>query len=240
MSYDDDNNLAKDTKNIVAIGASATGSDNVIQDLGTDYATQDALTSQVIKISCANANDTSNGSGARTVLLSGYDSNYNPQSEVISLNGQTAVNSTKSYILVRQLEVLTAGTGGTNAGIIYAGIGTVTTGVPATKYLSIVAATGSTRTGIYIVPDGYSMVVTGATINNRTATNACTVKLWVKPYGGVYLQKLSINSFGTSHVELNRTYVIPERSLVKITGNNATSTSTMSIVVDFRLVKDLD
>ena len=95
----------------------------------------------VIKVSSGNVNDTSAGSGARTVSISGLDSTYTPISETITLNGQTAVNTTLSYIRVTGLSVLTVGGGSQSADRIYAGTGTVTTGVPATVYLRMAAAT---------------------------------------------------------------------------------------------------
>lgn len=226
------------TKNLVAVGNSATGSDLIIQDLGANYSTQEALTEQTIKISSSSANDTAEGTGARTVLLSGYDKDYNEQSEIITLSGQTAVNATNKYILVRELQVLTAGTGLTNAGTVYAGVGTVTSGVPATKYLGITAGVATTRTGFYLVPAGYKMIIKKSELQNRTATNACLLKLWVKKFGGVYVQKYLRNVEGNNVGSTNIEYMLPEKTLIKITGNNGTSTSAMIINIGFYLVKD--
>src|SRR5210317_2657610 len=82
-------------------------------------------------VSSSNANDTSAGTGARTVQIVGLDGDYNEISETIILNGQTAVTTTNSFLRVNRGVVLTAGSGGVNAGIIYVGTGTVTLGVPA-------------------------------------------------------------------------------------------------------------
>lgn len=177
------------------------------------------------------------GTGARTVLLSGYDVDYNEQSEIITLNGQTAVNTTKKYILVRELEVLTTGTGNTNAGTVYAGVGTVTSGAPATKYLGITAGVGITRAGFYLVPAGCKMIIKKSELQNRTATNACLLKLWTKKFGGTYVQKYLRNVEGNSITSTNIEYVLPEKTLIKITGNNETSTSAMIINMGFYLVK---
>ena len=231
------NYIALSTKNLVAVGNSATGSDLIIQDLGANYSTQEALIEQTIKISSSSTNDAGSGTGAKTVLLSGYDKDYNEQSETIILNGQTAVNTTKKYILVRELEVLTAGTGLTNAGTVYAGVGTVTSGVPATKYLGITAGIATTRVGFYLVPAGYKMVIKKSELQNRTATNACLLKLWVKKFGSNYVQKYLRNVEGNSITSTNIEYVLPEKTLIKITGNNGTSTSAMIINIEFYLVK---
>ena len=66
------------------------------------------------------ANDAAAGTGARTVRLTGILASGAESSETITLNGTSGVNSSGSYIHVTSLEVLTAGSGGVNAGIITA------------------------------------------------------------------------------------------------------------------------
>jgi len=74
----------------------------------------------VLKVSSSSTDDTSAGTGARTVELFGLDGDYNEISEVVTLNGQTAVNTTQSYLRINRMVVRSAGSGGANAGIIYA------------------------------------------------------------------------------------------------------------------------
>ena len=91
----------------------------------------------VLKISSGSADDASAGTGARTIRINGLDANYAEISETVILNGQTAVNTVNSYLRVSSLIVLTAGSGGVNAGILYAGTGTVTSGVPQNVFAQI-------------------------------------------------------------------------------------------------------
>jgi hypothetical protein len=112
-----------------------------------------------LKVSSSSANDTSNGTGARTVFLSGLDANHNTISETVSLTGQTAVLTVQSYLHVNQCYVATAGTSDGAEGTIYFGTGTVTAGVPATVY-DVIAYDYNTRiTGSYTVPAGYTAYV---------------------------------------------------------------------------------
>jgi hypothetical protein len=74
-------------------------------------------------VSSANAADTAAGTGARTVRLTYYTLVAGviagPFTENITLNGVTPVNTVATDIaLIEDLEVRTAGTGGTNAGVI--------------------------------------------------------------------------------------------------------------------------
>jgi hypothetical protein len=109
-----------------------------------------------MKISSASANDTANGTGARTIYISGLDGSHNEISEVVTMNGQTAVLTTKYFLHINQAYVLTAGSLNGAAANIYIGDGVVTAGVPATVY-DLIAYDYNTRiTGSYTVPAGYT------------------------------------------------------------------------------------
>jgi hypothetical protein len=107
-------------------------------------------------VSSADADDTSAGTGARTVLITGLDANYAVISETVTMNGQTAVTTTNSFLRINSMLVTTAGTSLANEGIIYIGTGTVTSGVPATIYNVIAAGFNNATSSQYTVPAGYT------------------------------------------------------------------------------------
>jgi hypothetical protein len=107
-------------------------------------------------VSSADADDTSAGTGARTVLITGLDANYAVISETVTMNGQTAVTTTKSYLRINSMLVTTAGSSLANEGIIYIGSGTVTSGVPATIYNVIAAGFNNATSSQYTIPAGYT------------------------------------------------------------------------------------
>ena len=109
-----------------------------------------------MKVSSSNAADASAGTGARTVLIQGLDASYNEISETVTMNGQTAVTTTNSYLRINYATVATAGSGQSAAGDIYIGTGTVTAGVPATVYDLIKFNYNDTVTGHYTIPAGYT------------------------------------------------------------------------------------
>lgn len=111
---------------------------------------------QTMTISSASANDTSAGTGARTVLVEGVGVNFASQSEVVTLNGQTAVSTVNTYLGINNVTVLTAGAGLVNAGAIYAGFGTVTAGVPASILTAIAVGDNKSQGCVYTVPAGYT------------------------------------------------------------------------------------
>jgi len=124
----------------------------------------------VMKVSSGSANDAAAGTGARTVLITGLDTNYAVISETVTLNGQTAVNTANSYLRINGMEVLTTGSGNTSAGVIYIGTGTVTTGVPANVYGIIPLAYNQSTQAVYTVPAGYTAYLSSYTFTSAYAS----------------------------------------------------------------------
>jgi len=156
-------------------------------------------------VSSSNANDTSAGTGARTVQIVGLDGDYNEISETIILNGQTAVTTTNSFLRVNRGVVLTAGSGGVNAGIIYVGTGTVTLGVPANVYTTINGdGTNQTLQAFWTVPANYNAYIYQTNISTGNTSNTPAVLktlLVARPYGGVFNTKEIIVLTDGNHLQ---------------------------------------
>lgn len=117
------------------------------------------------KVSSANVNDTILGTGAREVFIAGLDSEGLWQVEIVKLNGQTAVLTTKTFSKINCARITSVGSNGRNHGKVYIGTGTITTGVPATKY-GLIDGTSNTqdnamKQGVFTVPRGYKVYITG-------------------------------------------------------------------------------
>lgn len=71
-------------------------------------------------IASASANDTAAGTGARTIQITYLDATgAGPYTETVTLNGTSYVNTVATNIcFIEQMEVLTAGSGLTNAGVL--------------------------------------------------------------------------------------------------------------------------
>ena len=129
-------------------------------------------------VSSADADDTSAGTGARTVLITGLDANYAVISETVTMNGQTAVTTTNSFLRINSMLVTTAGTSLANEGIIYIGTGTVTSGVPATIYNVISAGYNNATSSQYTVPAGYTgyLIIARIGLAQDTGTSLITAR----------------------------------------------------------------
>jgi len=142
-------------------------------------------------VSSSSTADTSAGTGARTVEIFGLDADYNEVSETITLNGQTAVTTTNTYLRMNRAIVRSAGSGEQNAGVIYVGTGTVTAGVPANKYATIAVGDNQTVMCVWTVPAGYTAYLTQTDVTVATTQNNkyCTTSIVARPYEEVFQVK---------------------------------------------------
>jgi hypothetical protein len=193
-----------------------------------------------MQISSASANDTSAGTGARTVLISGLDQNYEPLSETVILNGQTAVNTTKSYLRVLSTTVLTVGSGGGNAGALYAGTGVVTAGVPAVVHEIIPIGMNRSQTGAYTVPAGYTAYFSrGGMTSQTTGSGTITARLVASNQGSPFLTS-ALTVFSTTQVDYEFDYPLafPEKTDIEARAIASSSTHTVSAYLQLILIKD--
>lgn len=124
----------------------------------------------VMTVSSSSASDTAAGTGARTVYIKGINGTGGYVSETVTLNGQTAVNTVYSYDALESVVVMSVGSGGVNAGIIYVGTGTVTAGVPAVPYSAIGIGDNNALVGHWTCPAGYIGYLVYGKISTGTAT----------------------------------------------------------------------
>ena len=191
----------------------------------------------VMKVSSSSTNDTSAGTGARTVVISGLDADYQEISETISLNGQTAVNTTNSYLRVYRGRVTSAGSGATNAGTIYVGTGVVTSGVPATSYAQIKPGEGQTLMALLTIPAGFTGYLQQGTISTGTeqANKYLTARLKVRPFGEIFQTKALVtlaNEF--IGFDFGVALAIPEKS--DIEARAVSSSGENAVAVTFSLI----
>lgn len=196
----------------------------------------------VLKVSSSSTNDASAGTGARTVELFGLDGDYNEISETVTLNGQTAVNTTQSYLRINRMIVRSAGSGGANAGVIYAGTGTVTTGVPANIYATI-NGDGSNQTlmALWTVPAGYTAYLMQYDVSNGTTSNTpavCKLSLVARPHGEVFQIK-DVKSL-TTGMHIENGLIIPikftEKTDIEARAISSSNSVTFDISAAFEII----
>ena len=195
----------------------------------------------VLKISSSSADDASAGTGARTVFIEGVDGNFNVVSETVILNGQTAVNTTNSYLYVNSFYVATVGSGGANAGNINAGTGTVTSGVPAVLYDIIAIGYNQRTTGHYCVPAGFTGYMTTGSISAGQATGSTSVTTFLKQHGTDNILRVgavsAINN-GSVAYDFDPPYVVPEKNCIGASAIGAANNNIVSAFFNIILIKN--
>lgn len=188
-------------------------------------------------VSSSSANDTSAGTGARTIVVQGLDADYNEVTETVTLNGQTAVTMTASLLRVNYAYVATAGSANSAAGDIYIGTGLVTAGVPATVYDIIKLDYNNTTTGSYTVPAGYTAYMSQGLFSTGQATGSTKVegRLLTRGTNNIRMTAAitTINN-GVANYVFEYPLAIPEKTTVEATaigGANNNAVSSMFILV---------
>jgi hypothetical protein len=186
----------------------------------------------VMKISSSSTDDAAAGTGARTISIAGLDANYNEISETVILNGQTEVNTVKSYLRISRMFVVTAGSGATAVGVIYAGTGTVTSGVPATVYGMIAIGANQTQMAFWTVPAGYTLYLMGTfySSGNSTANAFTNFQLIQRPLGGVFRQQSSTRTAGSGDfvLDLHTPIVFAEKTDIEVRAIASAGASNVS------------
>lgn len=192
------------------------------------------VSASVMTLSSSSAGDTT-----QSVLITGLDSTYAEISEVLTLNGQTAVTSTKSFFRVNDMLVLTD----SPVGNIYFGTGTVTSGVPANVYGFISAGDNSMMCGVYTVPAGHTLYIQGGSINCSLANQnkLVTVNFSTAVAGVRYSAAKIISSGGYQHYPYTPPLAVPEKSdLLDTATTSDNTTSTLTANLSGLLIKNAD
>jgi hypothetical protein len=197
----------------------------------------------VLKISSSSADDASAGTGARTVYIAGVDGNFAVVSETVTLNGQTAVNTTNSYLYVNSFYVVTVGSGGANAGNINAGTGTVTSGVPAVLYDIIATGYNNRTTGHYCVPAGYTGYMTEGLFSSGQASGSTSVTGFLKQHGPDNILRVgavtTVNNSAAVY-QFDQPYTIPEKNCVGASAIGSSANNAVSSYFNIILIKNPD
>jgi hypothetical protein len=112
--------------------------------------------------------DSPSGQGAKKVLLYGLDANYEPITEVITLNGTTKVRSTNNFIRCYRAKIIEAGTDKANNGVITA----ERAGNVAIVFFKMPAGDSQTQLSAFTVPKGWTaFLLSWYAYTNRGAGN---------------------------------------------------------------------
>lgn len=178
-------------------------------------------------------NDTAAGTGARTVMVYGLPSWAEDEvSEVVTMNGASAVPTSNAYVIIHRMHAVTWGTSGPNVAAI-----TATAVTDGTVTAQINAGMGQTQMAIYGVPSVSRLVVCGyyaSAIKASTALSASITAL-VNPSpdtGTSFLVKhtTGVTTEGQSYIrhELRPYYLIEGPAVFKLQANSSSANTDVS------------
>lgn len=192
-----------------------------------------------MNIVSTSGNDDLGSSGAITMTIFGLDGNYDEINETVTLDGTTNVLTTNSYLRVSRLIVRTAGTTGSNEGVI-----TATAETAATVQAYIIIGSNQTLQTQYTMPNNKYLNISNIEFTIQKGDQA-QVRLLARPLGEVFQVKRSYNFYqlSTDFILTAPLTFAPKTDItiraIKITGagNVAMSASYDGFLVDSSLVE---
>jgi hypothetical protein len=198
-----------------------------IWENGGTYTGFPAGAAETLQVFSSSANDAAAGTGARTIRVTGLDSNYNIISETVTLNGVTPVTTSQSFIRAHTAVVLTSGSSNTafNAGNITVRHSTTTTNI----FLYMLIGTNQTNCSGYTIPAGYTGYMRKITVSCADGASASVQgSIYVGAFGAApRYRRPFIVTFGAQlSDEIYGGLVFPEKTdiILRITSCSANNT----------------
>ncbi len=200
---------------------------------------QHAPTAITMTVSSDSANDAAAGTGARTVYITGINGTGGEVDEIVTLNGTTPVSTTHQYSEINRAIVLTAGSGGANAGALYVGSGVVTAGVPATVYGHIAVGENQSLMGHWTVPADHTGFIIKGGISSGTPGNNqyVTGRLKLRTDGVQHTAAIVTFSTGVVMFDFEYPVMIPAEACVSATVETNKTDDKVSCYFQLVLIK---
>lgn len=199
-------------------------------------------TATQLKVSSSSAQDAAAGTGAWSLTIEGLDSNWAPLTETVTLTGQTQVTTSGAFKRVNRIYMsggsTKVGSGGVNAGAVYAYTGTATAGTPndLTKvYAKIEASEGSSTRAIYSVPAGYEAGVSAIQLTSAKGDDA-SVSIYVRTNEGPWTILRHYELFRSGiHDSNGSVIVLDAKTDIKVSAYAATSSVSVGATIFLHL-----
>lgn len=167
---------------------------------------------------------------AVSVLVSGVDGNYNSVSEIVALNGTTAVTTTNKFFRINDL-LTTSG----NA------VGNVTASYSGTVYAKILATYGRNQAAVFTVPAGYSFYLGRIDAFTATANNDTKIMTFRNrvTFGDGRVFNVAQTNF-VSRMDIARTlpFKVPAKATIEFQAKMSSQTADVGIFGDGFLIKE--
>ena len=211
-------------KTLMGRNAAISTAAETIWTPGATYA--QVTTAVAFEAISSSTNDTSAGTGARTISVDLVDGNYAQTTVTVTMNGTTAVAITGTFVACNGARVLTAGSTGSNAGNV--DIRTVSGSVVKRRIATLAAGSGGIdQDFLYTIPANHVGVVKNIDFGGTGLTGGVSVYLLKYDSVGMIqvigLAQVGLSTIVTSpsnpsdfRLDFDPGYFIPEKSLIEL------------------------
>lgn len=135
-------------------------------------------TADTLNIVSDSANDTSAGTGARTLLITGIGSDFLNQTETVTMNGATPVTTSNTWLGINRVIVLSSGTNNANVGTITISDTAGTVGTQA----ELAPNSSVTQQAIYHTQINHNLLLDWLWVNIRKLSGGSAPRVTVRGY----------------------------------------------------------
>lgn len=185
------------------------------------------------EILSTDANDTSAGTGARTVGVFSLDGDYVAQSETVSMNGTTPVTLTGSHFRTDTAIVLTADPSASNTNI---GNLIIRVSGGGTERMRIPAGVGNCKSLIFTVPAGKTALGQFITLFPKKNLDF-TLRTKITPLGGATILGGELSTYQTIHAfPIIAPFTLPEKTDIIVETKSENADTEVLAFVDFLII----
>lgn len=200
-------------------------------------------TSGTLYLTSTSANDHAAGSGARSIIVYGIDSDRISQLEVIPLNGLSAATSSLSWLGINRLSLYLTGASASNRGNINAHVlGATQAQIPATQ--------GSTQQSFFFTQRDHIALIDWMLINCVRITGGgsdpvVTIKGWVTSLVSgaryeIFRHIIDTGIENTVELRPQQPFPVGEKSLVSFEATTTQNNTSISLRFSLIEVRDAD
>lgn len=218
-------------------GYSAAGLAGVLRDVDTATTPEDIwgggglfpyqATAQTLEVVSDSANDTAAGTGARSVVVIGLDSNWAQITEVVTTSGTTPASTTHAFLRVNAFRIVTCGSAGSNAGTVTLRVA----GAGATQGL-MNPLEGQCMRAVYTVPAGFTGFLLDCFVaivragTNESVEFAFQARTNMGPWITRNIFSVSANGLSTLNLQPRIFGALAEKTDVRFTAVNVSANNT--------------
>jgi len=183
---------------------------------------------ETMNLVSTDANDDLGDTGAEKVRIYGLNDLYEEIQEVVEMNGMSNVLTSNSYLRVYRMEVIQAGSTGSNEGTI-----TATASSAGTVQAYIGVGTNQTLQSQYTVPANYYLFITDFHVAVQKADQAI-IRGVVRPFGEVFQVKRTYNIYQqASNFDFTPPFPVPPKSDVSVRAIKISGTADVDVAIAY-------